>query len=176
MTTTGLLVGLILEFLSLTAQTAQFPLADLGFGVYKTWFLCGSLAVGSVNLVWLITAQKQIDNPETPNPIETVASTTLEYDRAVPSPHFTLGERLHSVRLSSHTALRPTPGRVHEYTPVVEASRLASRLSLHAVFSQLLPQRCPMNADLPRGQCRLPWFCAGRIPRAAARSGARTRS
>ena len=77
MTTTGLLVGLILESLSLTSQTGQFALADLGFGVYKTWFLCGSLAVGSVNLVWLITARKQIDDQATPAPIETATSTIL---------------------------------------------------------------------------------------------------
>ncbi len=105
-TTTGLLVGLILEFLSLTFRTGQFPLAELGFGVHKTWFLCGSLAVGSVNLVWLITARKQIDHLEKPVPIETAPSTMPERDRAVPSPHFALGERSHPVRLEPY---RPPP-------------------------------------------------------------------
>ena len=106
MTTTGLLVGLILDLLSLTSQTGQFALAELGVGVYKTWFLCGSLAVGSVNVAWLITARKEIDDLETPEPIETVASTILKSDRVVPSPHFALGEALRPVRLEPY---RPPP-------------------------------------------------------------------
>jgi hypothetical protein len=106
MTTTGLLVGLILEFLSLTSQSGRFPLAYLSFGVYKSWFLCGTLAVSSVNLVWLITARKQIDDLETPDPIVTMTSTIPERDRAVPSPHFALGERLHPLRLEPY---RPPP-------------------------------------------------------------------
>jgi hypothetical protein len=115
MTTTGLLVGLILESLSLASQTSQFQLADLGFGVHKTWLLCGSLAVGGVNLVWLITARKQIDNLKMPDPIESVTSTTLEPDRVVPSPHFALGEALRPVRLElyrppPYTRTRRTPG------------------------------------------------------------------
>jgi hypothetical protein len=106
MTTTGLLVGLILESLSLTAQTGQYPLAGVGFGVSKTWFHCGSLVVGSVNLVWLITARNQFDDLETPDLIETVTSTIPEPDRAVPSPHFALGERLQPMRLEPY---RPPP-------------------------------------------------------------------
>jgi hypothetical protein len=106
MTTTGLLVGLILESLSLTSHSGQFTLADLGFGVYKTWFLCGSLAVGSVNLVRLITARKRIDDPATPTSIEPATGTIPERDRAVPSPHFTLGEALRPVRLEPY---RPPP-------------------------------------------------------------------
>jgi hypothetical protein len=114
-TTTGLLVGLILEFVSLTSQARQFALADLGFAVYKTWLLFGSLAVASVNLVWLITARKQIDDLEKPDPIETMTSITLESDRVVPSPHFALGEapcpvRLEPYRPPPYTRLRRSPG------------------------------------------------------------------
>jgi hypothetical protein len=106
MTTTGLLVGLILELLSLASRTDHFTLADLKLGVFKTWFLCGSLAIGIVNLVLLITARKQIDDLETPDPIETVTSTMPERDRALPRPHFALGEGLRPVRLEPY---RPPP-------------------------------------------------------------------
>jgi hypothetical protein len=106
MTTTGLLVGLILEFLTLTSQTGQFALADFRLGSYRTMFLCGALAVGCVNLVLLITARKRIDDLETPDAIETVTNTMPERDRAVPSPHFALGEGPRPVRLEPY---RPPP-------------------------------------------------------------------
>ena len=118
-TTTGLLVGLILEFLSLTSQTGQFPLADLGIVVYKTWFLCGSLAVGSVNLARLITARKQIDDLAKPAPMETATSTMPEPDRAVPSPHFAHGARSHPVRLEPY---RPPPDTRSRRSPGTNAS------------------------------------------------------
>jgi hypothetical protein len=104
--TTGLLVGLILESLSLASQTDQFALADLKLGGYKSWFLCGSLAVGTVNLGLIITARKRIDDPETSDSIETVTSAIPEHDRAVPSPHFALGVASRSVRLEPY---RPPP-------------------------------------------------------------------
>jgi hypothetical protein len=114
MTTTGLLAGLILESASLVSSTDQFALADLGCSVYKTWFLCGSLAVGSINLVWLITARKKIEDLERPVPIETLTSKTLEYDRAVPSPHFALAEALRPVQLEPY---RPPPSTRSRRSP-----------------------------------------------------------
>jgi hypothetical protein len=106
MTTTGLLVGLILEFLALTSRTNQFTLADLNLGAYRTWFLCGSLVVGCVNIALLIIERKQIDDLETPDPIETATTTMPERERTVPGPHFALGEALRPVRLEPY---RPPP-------------------------------------------------------------------
>jgi hypothetical protein len=105
-TTTGLLVGLILGALSIASRTDHFTFAELSPRGYQTWCLCGSLAVGSVNLVLLVTARKQIDDLEKPDPIETATSAMPTSDRAVPSPHFALGEVLRPVRLEPY---RPPP-------------------------------------------------------------------
>src|SRR5262249_143119 len=105
-TTTGLLVGLILEIFSLTSRTDRFAVVDLNQGAYRTWFLLGSFVVGSVNLVLLIIERKRIDDLETPNQIETAKSTMQARDRAVPGPHFAIGETLRPVRLEPY---RPPP-------------------------------------------------------------------
>ncbi len=106
MTTTGLLVGLILEVLALTSRTDQFAIPHLSLGSYRALFLCGSLVVGTVNLVLLVVERKKFDDLELPDPIDTVTSTMPERERAVPGPHFPLGEALRPVRLEPY---RPPP-------------------------------------------------------------------
>jgi hypothetical protein len=105
-TTTGLLVGLSLQFLALFSETEQFRLADHGLGRCHVCFLCGSLFVGSVNLVLLIASRQKIDEPESPEPIADDSADAMDFGHSVPPPHFAVVEELRPVRLEPY---RPPP-------------------------------------------------------------------